>query len=657
MNPKKTTALWILNADYAEMSEEEIERQAEGLFRMGYGGAVPCAWGREGYLSESYFKAFGRILSALKKRNMHCVVWDEDSFPSGLSGRFLPEQYRARYLSRAVFSSGETPVCEGNPVAAFLRGADGVRREVSLPCAVPENTVLEVYECRLFTAFPMVDYLSREAVGAMIRVNRQPYYDRFPEFFGNTIIGFFFDEPSMHHVAEGRMISADFPEKFHREYGYSFSEVCPALFGDAGAGTAALRNDFFRLRAKLFAENYVGTLAGWCREHGVLGTGHFDQEEVLNPSLLTGDLLGAFRLQDVPGVDEIWNYGRAKPAYKLVASARQNFGKRHVHTEVFAAMGEELPAEILYREALDAFARGVDWIMPHGAWYDSSPEAVNAPPVLSDRNPRFAGVLPAFCGTCDILREAFEGMAPAPDIAVYYPLETLYADACFNEKSAYLGECNSLPARYFEVGEFLFNRLRRDFFYLHPENLLRASASSGTASFPVPGGRTEFRALILPDMIAATSGTLAKLRELLEGGVPVVFVGGTPSLSAERGKTDAEITALAGELLRHALARQVQSAVHYLFPGTVRECVPPVCSLESGSDPALGDFLPIRWRDSSGRERWLIANGTDYPARGKLVFRDGLRALPLCASEGVRTEEGKIDLPPRTYLILDVEEV
>ena len=50
---------------------------------------------------------------------------------------------------------------------------------------------------------PNVDYLDPEGVGHFVEITHQQYYDRFKEYFGNTIDGTFNDEPTMYR-AKGR---------------------------------------------------------------------------------------------------------------------------------------------------------------------------------------------------------------------------------------------------------------------------------------------------------------------------------------------------------------------------------------------------------------------------------------------------------------------
>ena len=66
---------------------------------------------------------------------------------------------------------------------------------------------------------------------------------------------------------------------------------------------------------------------------------------------LCGDLIKAFKYQDIPGIDQIFQYGRASKAYKVVSSAAANYDRPLVMTETYGAM-EKLDPKGLYREAI-----------------------------------------------------------------------------------------------------------------------------------------------------------------------------------------------------------------------------------------------------------------------------------------------------------------
>ncbi len=203
-----------------------------------------------------------------------------------------------------------------------------------------------------------VDYLDREAVAKYIALNFDPYYAHLKEFFGPVIKRTMYDEPAM-HLMDGRMWTPNFNKEFEKKYGYSPMTYYPALWYDIGPETAAARNALFGFHAELFSENYIGQLAKWCEAHGIKLGGHLDQEEARNPVAINGDLMKAFKHQQVPGHDDIYYPGRSNVSYKIVTSAAYNYDRPECFAETYAAYRAMNPT-IAMRTAMDQFAMGIN---------------------------------------------------------------------------------------------------------------------------------------------------------------------------------------------------------------------------------------------------------------------------------------------------------
>ena len=80
-------------------------------------------------------------------------------------------------------------------------------------------------------------------------------------------------------------------------------------------------------RATLFSEGFVKTIAERLAKHGVPLTGHVDQEEIVNPVGLCGDLMKSFQYQPILGLDQVFKYGRGSRMYKLISSAANNYDR------------------------------------------------------------------------------------------------------------------------------------------------------------------------------------------------------------------------------------------------------------------------------------------------------------------------------------------
>jgi hypothetical protein len=147
----------------------------------------------------------------------------------------------------------------------------------------------------------------------------------------------------------------------------------PALWYDIGPQTAAARNALFGFRAHLFAVNFIKRLNDWCAAHNLMFGGHLDQEEPANPTPLNGDLMKVFEYQTLPGVDDIWWYGRSNPSYKIVTSAAFNFDHPIIRAKTYAAY-QGLTGKIAFQVAMDQYAMGINFQIPARTAQPKRPE-------------------------------------------------------------------------------------------------------------------------------------------------------------------------------------------------------------------------------------------------------------------------------------------
>ena len=386
----------------------------------------------------------------------------------------------------------------------------------------------------------VVDYLDEKAMSLFISMTYEKYAENFGNYFGNLIKQTFYDEPSMHHA--DRMWTPAFNASFQNRYGYSPLKYYPALWYDIGPRTAAARNALFGFRARLFGENFIKRLNDWCAAHHLQFGGHLDQEEPLNPTPLSGDLLKVFEYQTLPTVDDIWWYGRSNPSYKIVASAAFNFDHPIARAETYAAY-RVLNEKIAYQVAMDQYAMGINFQIPARTMQPKRAE-------LND-----------YVGRLSYLLEHGRHVA---DVAVLYPIASLHAQYHnVGGQQFPLGE-NEQPSQimetayareggfaygidYQDVGESLYRGLRVDFTYLHPEVLAnRCTVEGGRLILNNRENREEYRVLILPSGDVLSEAAAAKIKQFYEAGGMVIATGLLPTRSAEFGKDQEVRQAIAG---------------------------------------------------------------------------------------------------------------
>ena len=395
---------------------------------------------------------------------------------------------------------------------------------------------------------PNVDYLSSEAVSLFIHDTHEAYYQHFADDFGQTIVSTFFDEPTMYR-AQGRMWTGDFNEQFEQRYGFSPEALYPALWYDIGDKTAYARNLLFSLHSTLYSEGFMKTISDWATEHGIVATGHQDQEEIVNPTSVSGDLMLVGKHLAMPGIDKIGGGRPTEDFYKVVSSSANNWDKTFVMSETYGAMGN-ISVETLYQIAIEQYTKGINHLIPHAVWYND--KDVTFLPELSWRNPLYNTELPRFNAFLSRLNYvlAREGRHVA-DVAVLYPIQTQYAGHYFDGPKGYYEGGVEVPGTdYPQISHYLTDDLGIDFTYLHPEVLDdRCIVADGLLNMNNAINHEHFSVIVLPGVKVISLSNMRKIKEAWEQGVKVIFTTQRPQYAADGTEGNAEVQSIVAHML------------------------------------------------------------------------------------------------------------
>ena len=554
--------LWFWNNTRVTV-ETVKDQMRQARDRCHYGGFGILPFGKEfapAYLSDEYFAVYGAALEQAKALGQTLSLYDEYGFPSGSAGsqnssdtslfaQRWPELTIKRLDKHEWHVAGparfQTNVPPGKLAALVAMNSNSLER-VDLTDSVREGRFdwpapAGAWKVMAFVCVkdgdPICDYLDPEAADRFIQITHQAYYDRFAAHFGSTIDSTFFDEPTLYR-ASGRTWTDQFNEKFAARHGFSPRSYYPALWYDIGPETAAARNYLFGFRTELYATGFTKRVQDWCRAHGITATGHQDQEEVVNPVSVSGDLMKCFQYLDIPGIDKIGGDRPAERFYKVVSSAAYNWDKSQVMSETYGAMGD-LSWDAIYTVAMEQYTKGINRLIPHAVWYDDT--KVVFKPELSWRQPLYAGRLPEFNTYLARLNLMLQNDdAHVADIAVLYPIATLQGSHHLDGPLGfYQGGVTVPEADYVTVGELLSVNLGRDYTFIHPEVLAEKMAVADgrlVLSNRIHPGR--FSVMILPGHQTIGWDSLKRIRDFCDQGGSVIATGRLPAKSAEFGHDD-----------------------------------------------------------------------------------------------------------------------
>ncbi len=537
-------------------STELLNQMASCKEKCNYSGFGIIPFGKKfepKYLSNDYLKLYGCALKKAQELDMQMILYDEYGFPSGgagaINGDDIP-RFKLQYPGETTkrLDKIEYEIIQNKELSIQLPEAkimavvdfDTITfKRIDLKKSIKNNQLswkapkgnwkVLLFIC-VMDGGPVVDYLDPSAVRNFIKMTHEAYYDHFKNYFGKTITGTFFDEPTL-YMAKGRIWTHDFNTKFKQKYGFDPDLYYPALWYNIGQETTEARNYLFGFRSELYAMGFMKEINEWSNQHGVYATGHQDNEEIVNPVSTSGDFMLWTKYLDVPGIDKIGGNRPTEKFYKLVSSAAYNWNKNLVMSETYGAMGN-ISWQIIYQVAMEQFAKGINMMVPHAVWYDTSQVVFR--PELSYRSKIYADSLPAFNKFLARMHFMMQNKGyPVCDIAVLYPIQTLqdghYLDGPLG---AYRGGVEIPNTDYIKVSDMLTNSCGKDYMFLHPEILnQRCSIKNGMLSLINTNFQNDFRVIILPSCKVLSKSNLSKIKKFYQEGGTIIFTTQLPSKS------------------------------------------------------------------------------------------------------------------------------
>lgn len=669
---------WHLNG---HLTAEGIEKQITDAYeKSGYGGmtVLPVSPGphwHDGhvcpgmtpvYLSEEYFDRYADMLSVSDRLGTQIVLYDDIDFPSGSAGgRLLKEypQYTRKYMFKDEFTAQG-----GKKIVRKYNFADN---EHLMAVSAMNTTTSEVVDLgpRLkdgqlvwnapagewkIMAFTyryaaggvhghLVDYMQPEAVAAVIGMTYDRY-DRFESYYGNVIRKTFFDDVGFVHMENTwtPAISDIFREKTGRDPALYY----PALYYDIGPETGAARVAFFDARSELMAEGYVKQAAEWSDVRGLRSMGHPPENYSPNSVAAHGDILKYYRHVHIPLLDIIFYYGRGLNGYKQIASAADRGDKGIVGAELNGAFFENMDSLTLYRTAMEAMARGVNFIVPHGLWYDTTPENIRIPPLISWDNPYWGEAVPDYSRftsrSCVLLQEGKRVV----DIGVLWPIAAIQAESWINrDDHSPLPVANWVPdnVNHYELSGMLTNELRRDFTYIHPEDLTDGTVVAEGSELVLANkiNRQEYKVLIMPGGDVISAATLGAIKKYYDGGGKVIATVSLPLRSAEFGR-DAEIETMIVEIFgsypdSRTMKSNTNGGIFCFLPGAGKtemelalaemEVTADVAFVEEELGPAEIGYLNYTHKQKDGCDIYYFVNTTDRAVSTTVKLRGKIKNI------------------------------
>ncbi len=331
------------------------------------------------YLSERWFQLWQVALDEAERLDMNLWIYDENSYPSGFAGGWVPKlmpESRGRGLKFEVVKKPANLGEETIGVYA-IRGETSTNiteqaRSGQFPAA---DRYLVVRLARAPDSpwtggGPYVDLLHPGVTEKFIEVTLEPYRKRFGDQFGRRIPGWFTDEP---HLAPFGLPhwSDHLAAAFQERWGYDLVEHLASLHLEVG-DWRRVRHNYFQLLLEQFIDRWARPCYEYCEKHHLEFTGHY-WEHGWPGAGHGGDNMAMYAWHQRPAIDNLMNqysedvngqFGNTRTVKELSSVANQ-LGRNRTLCEAYGAGGWDLRFEDMKRIGDWLYVLGVNTLDEH----------------------------------------------------------------------------------------------------------------------------------------------------------------------------------------------------------------------------------------------------------------------------------------------------
>ncbi|MGO9966439.1 MAG: glycosyl hydrolase [Bryobacteraceae bacterium] len=557
------------------------------------------------YLSDEFLSDVRFANDTARALGLRVDITLGSGWPYGGPHTPLAEASSRLRVVRAAIPAGAAslPLPGIGPGETFLAAFAGPRRleqaagSVTIP---PGNAASEAL---FFIASRTRQAVKRAAVGAeglVLDHYRRAAVENHLHFVGDRLMQAFGDHPPYAVFSDSLEVNGadwtgDFLAEFAKRRGYDLTAYLPALAGDMGAKTLAIRHDWGLTLTELANEHYLTPIRDWAAAHH---TRFRSQTYGIPPVALSSNAL-----VDLPeGEGSAW---RRFTATRWASSASHLYGRpvtssetwTWLHSPVFRATPLDMKAE-----ADRHFLEGINQLIGHG-WPYSPPEAGEpgwhfyAAAVFNAHNPWFMA-MPDIARYLQRVSFLLRQGTPVTDVALYLPTADAYAGFTLGHDSVdqamdRLIAPNIVP-RILDAG-YNFDCIDDD-----------AIAKVGIP-YPV---------LILPSVERIPLSSYRKIEEYVRQGGIAIATGRAPSLAPgfkETGTDTPAIRQLSLSLFETAGAPGRLLRDDAKLGDTLRAALPP----DMASAPEVG-FVHRRLAFA---DVYFVVNSTNHATHRETVFR------------------------------------
>jgi len=351
VNKYRAIPFWSWND---KLEKEELVNQVKWMKENGFGGYFMHA--RSGliteYLSDEWFDCIKACVDAGDECEIESWAYDENGWPSGfVGGKLLEEPNNCnKYLT---YNKG---AYDKNSYVSYLITEDKLVRSNG----IENGEYLNVY---VHTSISTADVQNPDVVDKFIKYTHNEYKNRLGDKFGNSLKGFFTDEPQYFRGKQPYTVMIE--KLFKDQYSEDILDNLGLLFVEKD-GYRDFRYRFWKGMQELLLNNYSKKIYEWCESNGASLTGHYVEETSLEYQMMfCAGIMPFYEYMSIPGIDHLGSKKTTTISSKQVSSVCAQLGKKRVLTETYAGAGWDVSPSELKRIAESQYVNGVNLMCQH----------------------------------------------------------------------------------------------------------------------------------------------------------------------------------------------------------------------------------------------------------------------------------------------------
>jgi len=486
------------------------------------------------YLSTEWFRLWKLTLKEAERLGIIVWLYDENSYPSGFAGGFVPELMpESKGFGLKIEEVNNPKKLPGEIVAVFEKDGDGYKKinidEANEHVRYLAARIIKAKADGMFANRPYVNLLTKGVTEKFLEITLDAYKKQIGEEFGKRVPGVFTDEP--HILPAGVQAWAnDLPQVFEKRWGYSLIDNLPSLALQTG-DWKRVRHNYYTTLLELYIERWGKPYYEYCEKNNLEFTGHY-WEHVWPECRQVPDNMAMSAWMHRPGIDILFNqyaegvhaqFGNVRSVMEIASLANQ-LGRKRTICETYGGAGWELRFEDMKRIGDWIFVLGINTMNEHLSYASiRGARKADYPQSFSYHEPWWQGYHVAV----DYFRRLSAALSHGEQINEILLIEPTSTALMYQADTSQKGYLEKIGNEFQRTVVTLAKQQVE--FDLGCEDVISRSGSVDGAELKV--GRRAYRTVVLPGLMEnLNGGTMGLLEKYAAKGGKILCCGDTPTL-------------------------------------------------------------------------------------------------------------------------------